>query len=361
MKTSRVLIIVAVIVVIALVALYAAESSLSHSPTSAEWSAAAKYPLEVGGVAGVAGQQCVASGSYVYCVGGEDVNGGPRNEVYVSSSLSSSANITGWTLSTSAYPQSINGQACAAYGGYLYCVGGSYDDSGDDVASSYYAPLGAGGTVGTWTSTTAYPIAIDSQECVASSGYIFCIGGSNETDGMNDDATSSNSVWYAQVSASGVGAWMQTTAYPSNLFYPSCYASSGYVFCIGGADSGDNPESTSYYAVLTASGVGQWTKTESYPLSGSGIACGVSSGTMYCVGAEQEEGSYSSAAYYATVSSSGIGSWKASSSYPVSAETTCVASSSDLYCVGGFDGSSAGESASTYYASLSSLSTATTS
>jgi hypothetical protein len=60
--------------------------------------------------------------------------------------------------------------------------------------------------------------------------------------------------------------------------------------------------------------------------------------------------------YYAPISSAGIGSWKQSSSYPLSIETTCVVTSGNMYCIGGFDSSSAGESSSVSYASLTSLS-----
>src|SRR5207245_2752696 len=98
----------------------------------------ADYPIQLNGTFGVAGQQCVNSTAYVYCVGGQDVNGGPRNDVYVSSATSSSSgNITVWRPENNVYPRIIHGQACVAYSGYLYCVGGTYDDNGDDISSSY--------------------------------------------------------------------------------------------------------------------------------------------------------------------------------------------------------------------------------
>ena len=104
MKATRILIVVAVLVVIALVALYAFEVVLAPTAPakSSTWSTAAGYPVQVGGAFGIAGQQCINSTSYVYCVGGQDANGGPRNEVYTSSAITqSSVNITTWTNTVS--------------------------------------------------------------------------------------------------------------------------------------------------------------------------------------------------------------------------------------------------------------------
>jgi N-acetylneuraminic acid mutarotase len=302
----------------------------------------------------------VNSTTYIYCIGGQDINGGPRNEIFSSPSLSSSSgnNITGWISGSSQYPQNINGQSCVAYSTYVYCVGGTYDDGGDDIASSYYAPL-SGGVVGTWSSTTAFPIPVDTQSCVASSGYVYCVGGNNETDGTDADSVLSTSVYFAPLSSSGIGSWSQTTAYPQGVYLPACFSTSDYIYCIGGADSNDNAVSTDYYASLSSSGVGAWTQTTAYPIAASGQACAISSGYIYCVGGEETESSYTNAVRYAPVTSGGIGAWEGAPNYPLSTGTTCVLASGTLYCIGGFDGSSAGESSTVYYASLSSLSSAT--
>ena len=354
MKLGRVLIIVVVVVVILLVGLYAYEDLFPSRTTPTAWSPATSYPVQVGGTVAIAGQQCVTDGSYIYCIGGQDGNGGPRSEVYSSPAISStSANITSWTSQT-AYPEVINGQSCVVYSGHIYCVGGSYDVGGDDVASSYYANA-TKGTVGTWNATTAYPTPIDSQSCVASSGYIYCIGGNNETDGTNADSITTGSVWFAQLSPSGIGNWTSTNSYPTNLFYPTCSAYDGYVYCVGGADVNNNPVSATYYAPLSSSGVGAWTETTAYPEQESGLACGVSSGYIYCVGGQGALNSYSKSVYAAPLSSSGIGNWKQGSSYPNSVETSCVVTSSDLYCVGGFDSSAVGENGAVYYVSLANL------
>ncbi len=363
MKISRVVVIVLVVVIVAILVLAVVGDLFGSSPSSAEWSRAANYPLSVSGALGVAGPQCVNGTVYVYCIGGQDALGGPRSNVYTSSAVSSSSpNITGWTSDASSYPSNIDGQACVGYSGYVYCSGGTFNDAGDDVASSYYAKLGSGGAVGNWTQTTAFPIPIDSQYCVAALAHIYCVGGNNETDGTNADSTASNSVWYAALSSSGIGAWSATTSYPANLYFPSCFASGGYIYCIGGADVNDNAQSQDYYAALSPNGVGAWTKTTAYPLQASGQACGFSSGYIYCVGGQEgtNPASYTRSVYYASVSSGGIGAWK-QGGYPVSVGTTCGVLSGYVYCVGGFISGTPMNTDAVYYAPASSISSPTTS
>ena len=185
---------------------------------------------------------------------------------------------------------------------------------------------------------------------------MYCVGGNNETDGSNADSTPSSSVWYAQLSSSGIGSWNHTTAYPGGIYFPTCYSAGGFIYCLGGADSSDNPVNTDFFAPLSSAGVGAWTQTTAYRVQASGQACAVSSGYIYCVGGEEADGTYTSAAYYAQVSSGGIGAWQAAAGYPTSVQTTCVISGGFMYCVGGFDSSSAGDNNAVYYASLSSLS-----
>ena len=357
MKLSRVVLIVIAVVVIGIVVLfaYSYETQVSNSLTtsaSSTWLPAAGYPIELGGTYGVAAQPCLANAGYVYCVGGQDYDSNPYSNVY--SSAISSSNLTSWTAGPS-YPTNIMAQACVAFSGYVYCVGGTYDAAGDDIATSYYTSISQTGTLGSWNATTAYPIAIDSQYCVASSGYIYCVGGNNETDGTNGASVQANSVWYAPLSSSGIGAWRISLAYPQNIYFPSCVASSSDIYCVGGVDGNDNGVNSVYYAALTSSGVGTWTVTTSYPTSAVGQACVVSSGFIYCIGGQTGSNSYSNSVYYATVSSTGVGAWQKAPSYPISVATTCAASSTDLYCIGGFDSSSVGVTNEVFYASQSSF------
>jgi hypothetical protein len=361
LKLSRFIIVIVVVVVIVIAAIYAL-GLLTSSPSlcTSSWQCGAEYPVQIDGTYAIGGQQCIAGTATIICIGGVDANGGPRNEIYYAA-ISSSGNITGWTLSSTTYPKFIDDQSCVTSSGYIYCVGGSYDDSYDDVNSSYYAQVMPSGTLGSWSPTTGYPIPVDTESCAAYSSYIYCVGGYNETDGSSADAAPSNSVWYAPLSSSGIGGWNLTTAYPASVYLPTCYSADGYIYCIGGANVNDNSVGTSYYATLSSTGVGTWTQTETYPVAASAQACVVSSTDLLCVGGETSVGSSSSAptftsgVYYAPITSGGIGKWDKAASYPISIGTDCVSLSGNVYCVGGFDQSSVGSDSFVEYTPVATL------
>jgi hypothetical protein len=152
---------------------------------------------------------------------------------------------------------------------------------------------------------------------------------------------------------------VKTTPYPTNFFLPSCVAAGGYIFCLGGVDENGNSVGAAYFATLSSTGIGPWTSTTAYPLPASGIGCVLSSATIYCVGGVTAGGqnpAFTSAVYYAQVSPGGISSWKSGPDYPTSVSTDCVTVSGNVYCVGGFDGSSTQENNAVKYAALTSLS-----
>ena len=322
----------------------------SNSQPAGPWHETTPYPLQASGGAGVAGQPCLESNGSVFCIGGQDVDGSPNSGTY-SASLSSSG-IGNWT-SASPYPTAVMFQPCVSYGGYVYCVGGSYDNTADDIAFAYFAPLSASG-LGEWKQTTSYPIPADSQACVASSGYVYCLGGENETAGTNATASYSSSAWYAPISSSGIGDWNRTTAYPGQTFFPSCAAFGDYIYCVGGENSGGNPQDATYYAPLSSKGIGPWVETTVYPFKGAGQDCLTSSTYIYCVGGWTGGDTYTGAVYFALVSPDGIGSWQQAGDYPLGLTTSCVLNSAGyLYCIGGYEGSS-GQIGTSYYGLLTS-------
>jgi hypothetical protein len=326
-------------------------SSTSTPASSGIWLSGPDYPLEVSDIAGVVGQSCVNGTAAIYCIGGIDSNGSLSNNVY--SATVSSSGLSGWS-SDPAYPQTVGFQSCVSSDNYAYCVGGSYDDAGDDTASSYFASL-TGGSAGSWSSTTAYPVAIDSQACVSSSGYIYCVGGENETDGTSGTLISTNSAWYAPLSSAGIGTWQQTTAYNSSVAYQTCAASASDIFCLGGIDTNDNGVSSVYYAPLSSSGIGEWSATTSYPLQGYGQACAIDAGSIICVGGlPNGTTSSSDSVYSAPISTNGVGSWYQAANYPLGVETACAVAAGNLYCVGGYQDSYSITPA-TYYAPVESL------
>lgn len=305
--------------------------------TAGPWQQTTSYPLQTGGGPGVAGQPCVAANSTVYCIGGQNIEGDPSSQIY-SAPLSSSG-VGNWT-SAGSYPSDVMFQSCLGYGGYVYCLGGIYDDSADDIAMAYYTSLSQS-ALGTWQETTSYPVPADSQACVASSGYIYCLGGENETAGTNASAIFASSSWYAPISSKGIGTWVHTTPYPDGIFLPACTSFGGYIYCVGGETKAGAAQDSVYYAALSVNGIGSWTNTTSYPFQGAGEDCFTSSSSMYCVGGWTGGSSYTGDVYYAQLSPTGVGAWDEAGAYPAGITTSCVLDAAGyVYCVGGYAGTS---------------------
>jgi hypothetical protein len=271
---------------------------------------------------------CVIADSYITCVGGLVSSGVETNAVY--SAAVSSTGVGAWTLENS-YPTvgaGIEATQCVASGGFITCVGGltSIDVNTNFV---YYASLSSG-TVGTWTPSTSYPIAadfwqgIDAESCVVASGHIICVGGVvNPTMGF-----STNAVYYNTISDGAVGAtWTATTAaVPPEVSFEPCTVSTTYIYCLGGLTSSGHTAVN--YDTISASGLGAtWTNTTAIPGYSLGGNCGISGGYLYCVGGETSIDYYSligSAITTTTTSSSSSTTTTTSSSSPLPGTTTSV-------------------------------------
>lgn len=249
--------------------------------------------------------------------------------------------------STTSYPKSIYGQSCATWSGYIYCVGG--DAKAGITNIDYFATVSSFG-IGAWTSTTPYNTEIYGQSCATSSGYIYCVGGYT-------GSSYSNNVYFAPVSSSGIGAWTNSTTYPMTVGLEPCVISSGYIYCVGGANTLGNQNNAVYYAAVSSSGVGAWALTTSYPTGIALESCVIDSGYLYCVGGSLSSSKYSDGVYFAAVSPSGVGAWTAAASYPTSIyNQSCATSSGYIYCIGGYADSDTYSNA-VYYAGLTSLQT----
>ncbi len=240
-----------------------------------------------------------------------------------------------WT-STTDYPIHVAGDSCATYAGYVYCVGG-FDASGNDYNDVYFAQLSASG-VGSWSAASTYPAKVDSTACFTGAATIYCVGGENAAGVIS-------SVYAASISPSGLGKWSSAAPYPHSIASASCVAYSGYVYCVGGFNNLAEGSSSTYYASIS-SGLSAWVSTTPYPFNVFTVPCVAQAGYIYCIAGQQENTVGGTGAttnfptdqvYFAPLSSSGIGSWSSSSAYPQPlASPSCVAYSGDVYCLGGY-------------------------
>jgi hypothetical protein len=129
------------------------------------------------------------------------------------------------------------------YNDYIYVMGG--DDTNNSVAlnTGEYAKINTNGSIGSWTTTTAFTTSRDLAATAAYNGYLYVAGGTNYA------ATSTYStVYYALIctgSNSGVGGctsavgslgtFTSTTSLPTARYSPGLVPYNGRMYLVGGA------------------------------------------------------------------------------------------------------------------------------
>ncbi len=279
----------------------------------------------------------MGSGGYAYCLDGKDVFYAPVT----------SSGVGAWAR-TSSYPTDIAGESCVASGGYVYCISGIDGSLGArPTGAVYYARASPSGGLGAWTRANDYPSPSIGLSCAASDGYVYCVGGARTVGTLQSDA-----VYYASVSQSGVGTWAATTSYPIAVDAESCVSSAGLIYCVAGY-SANGPErvNATFYAQISASGVGAWTPGVAYPVADEGLSCVANGGDTYCIGGRISSGFANLVYYYyAGHPANGTGAWADGPDYPVPTDVSCLTSGSTIVCVG--TSASNGSTTDVYYASL---------
>jgi len=236
----------------------------------------------------------VATGGYLYEVGGYDPSYNPSSTVY-------SGAITGGTVGAfsaqTSIPAGLSAVAVATDGSYLYIAGG-YDASYLYV-STVYSASASGGTVGSWTSQPALAVTIAYTKMVYDQGYLYIVAG---------DAyySYSSSIYRATASAGVVGSWSTTTNLPVAMAAHQAFTDGINIFSLGGATS----PSTVYTAPISSPGtLGSWTTTSAIPggrMYGGGETTG---GFAYIFGGYDQYYTNVTTTYFSPITSGTLGTW----------------------------------------------------
>lgn len=192
-------------------------------------------------------------GDYIYVLGG--TSGGQRSDVQYAE-VGADGTIAEWKTTTSMLGNRDSFSA-AAYGGYLYSVGGS--PGGVSVDTVHVAPIGSDGALGGWTSTNALPVRRYNHEVFAHDGYLYVVGGI-----LGESSDPITEVLYAPILAGGaVGTWNATTSLLDTRAAFGLAVSGGYVYVSGGNSvAGGAPLDSVHYApILAEGGLGTWSET----------------------------------------------------------------------------------------------------
>ena len=215
-------------------------SSAAFSPSTIAWTRTTDLPVALQGVG--AAYVPVTTGttrpSYVFAVGGADATNTAVTTMYRSQVQASGA-LGAWTTMTAlpaarAYHTVVAATAYTApldtttTSAYVYAIGG-VDAAGQSVTSVYLAKVSADGSVGAWQSTTALPTALHSAAGAVFRGYVYLVGGANNTNAPV--ATT----YRAAVNADGtLGVWETLGALPTATAYLSLTQFGPYLYAVGG-------------------------------------------------------------------------------------------------------------------------------
>ncbi|MGF7228987.1 MAG: Kelch repeat-containing protein [Candidatus Saccharibacteria bacterium] len=242
-----------------------------------------------------------------------------------------------WTA-TNVAAAPLTTQASASYNGYLYSFGG-YNGSAT-VATSYYVAQNANGTLGTWATTTALPVALDIESAVAYNGYMYVLGG------QNNSGTSVSTVYYTTINAVNgtLGAWSTTTALTKAVGGHTAVAMGGYMYIMGGL-TGTGVIANTYYATISAVNgtLGAWTSTTAVPSTVEDATSVAYNGYVYVMGGANNAGTGLNTVYFAkpNTGTGAIASWSTTTALPatLTGAASAVSSTGQVYVVGGYNGS----------------------
>ncbi|RJP43100.1 hypothetical protein C4587_03020, partial [Candidatus Parcubacteria bacterium] len=214
---------------------------------------------------------------YLYSIGGTPQGGGATTTVNFAQ-INATGSVEAWA-NTIPLPSALSQPGSAVYNDFLYIVGGN---DGSNVTSTVrFAQLNTTGSIGSWTSTTPLPSALDSirGSTFAENGYLYVAGG-------GDGSFATSTVLRASINATGsVNAWTATTALPSSTLRSFAFADGGLVYSLLGADRTGAATSSVLFAPLEDSGsVGQWGGLSSEPSAVGLAVAALHNGYLYRLG-----------------------------------------------------------------------------
>ncbi|MBU4348236.1 hypothetical protein KJ671_01875 [Patescibacteria group bacterium] len=282
----------------------------------------------------------IVANGYIYVIGGYDDSSAVSTVYYAE--LNSDGSTGTWSTNANALPVALYGHSSVVANGYVYVIGGA------NVSTVYYAKLNSDGSTGTWsTNTNALPTTRYVHSSVVANGYVYVIGG---YDGTNYQST----VYYAELNSDGsTGTWStNANALPAIGGNRPATVSNGYVYVTGGWDK-TNVLSTVYYAKLNSDGsTGTWsTNANALPAARSNHSSVVANGYVYIIGGG-DTGGYRSTVYYAELNSDGsTGTWSTNANAlpGIRVRHSSVVANGYVYVIGGND--SFNNQSTVYYAS----------
>ncbi len=268
------------------------------------------------------GHAALVHAGYLYVLGG---NTGAARLADVQVAPVRAGGGLGPFTASAAFPNARDGHTAVARQGFLYLLGG-YDGTARR-AEVLSAPLTFGGQVQAWSTTTALPTAAYQSSSVAYNGFIYNLGGSGG---------SLSASRYARINPDGtLGTWANATPLGVNRFAHWMVAYNNFLYVVGGYDT--NFRNTVHYARINADGsLGTWATTTPFLTARREHKAVAHNGYLYVLGGEN--GGALNSVEYAQLNPDGtVGTWAATTAFATPRSCfSAVSHDRYLYLIGGF-------------------------
>ena len=243
------------------------------------------------------------------------------------------ASLGGWTLST-AMDTARDAAHLVVTKNRVYIASGM-DQVGAFPSTMSVGVIASDGSISSWLTTPTVTPSRYGGGIVIAKGYAFLLGGYN-------GSTYVKTVHKAVVNADGsLGAWVQTTDLPQEMFEASYVVYQDKLYLIAGRDIVDNRISTIRYATINNDGtLGAWTVCGSLPGPTMNGQVVFTLGTyIYLIGGFDGTTVYSTI-YRGVIATDGsIGNWTNVGNYPTNiSNARHYLTSNRLFVLGGYTG-----------------------
>jgi len=177
-----------------------------------------------------------------------------------------------------------------------------------------------------WNTASSLPIPIRTVTVIYYNGYVYSIGGRPTGEGAGTHAI--DNVYYAAVNPDGsIGSWTTTTFLPIKLALHGAYGYNNRIYVWGGWKEDYTTMNTCLYAPINPDGsIGTWvTSSVTIPDAPGPVSQMDSFGrgvlgyndTLYIIGGEINDGTYTGRCYYSKIQLSGdYGAWVETTALP---------------------------------------------
>ena len=260
-------------------------AAINASGTLGSWTSTQSLIVARGGADG--GPTAVEVNGYIYVIGGvnDDQGGGTPLNTVERASISPDGSLGAWQVLTATLNTGRRGAASVVVGDYLYVVGGASGPWGLSTLNSVErSRINPDASLGAWEVLTA---TMNSERgalgLAAYGGYLYALGGYLDT-GMSLETLSS--VEKAGISPDGtLGAWTSETPLTCGRLESSAVIVSNTLIVIGGwayMNSSACPVETN--EIGTGGTLGPWSVTSPASVDRPGVSAAVYNQSIYVVG-----------------------------------------------------------------------------